>query len=441
MKNKSTNSPIKMTYVLWLIIIFILFSGCRKEITLSTTVSEGYCEWGIPKQSPKLLGPMDYNAGYTGIIFPVRKNEKLIVKGNFPHSRYASFMLYDQSLMPIDKLTDLEIVPTEGLNPFLPGTERNQEQLGEFEIQVLMEPLPQEQRAPNTLYAGLGSDGKPNQRALLAYRVYLPDKGYGQKDNHPLALFGGVKPPEFKLIDENGNSYCPPKRSYRINLLKLILAYLKTNQPSLSNPLKVVGEAQNPLLWVNLGSEQSGEVSSSSYVPNQDTAYIASSVSNKFGELLVLRWFAPKTPEQTYFGKPFPVKYDLRYWSITFNYLNPKQPFGVYSEPGKTITDIDIPCLPDGSRQIIIGLGGIPKPDFVPQEQWLSVKHSEGILIMRNILIIPGYAGDLRKMPPGKITPENDRFTPGGVYCTIEEFANNPDIGLTREKLMKNLNR
>jgi len=441
MKNKSINSLTKMTYILWIIIIFILLGGCRKEITLSSKVSEGYCEWGIPNQSTKLLGPMDYNANYTGIIFSTRRAEKILIQGNFPHSRYASFMLYDQNLMPIDKLTDIEIVPRSGVNPFQPGIERARETLGEFELQVLMEPIPVGKKPPNTLYAGLTYDGKPNSRALLAYRVYLPDKGYGQIDNHPWAYFGGVNPPSFQIIDKQGNHICPKKFQTKINFLRMVLASLKINQEITSNPFKLVGQPQNPPVWINLGSEQSQEVSSSSLVPNLDTAYLATAVSNKFGELLVLRWVAPQTPAQTFFGKPFPEKYDLRYWSITFCYQDPKQPLGVYSEFGKTITDINVPMLPDGSRQIIIGLGAIPKPDFIPEDQWLSVEHKEGILVMRNILISPNYPGDFRKMPPGTITPENDKFTPGGVYCTIKELANNPDIGLTREKLIKNLKK
>ncbi|HUT54927.1 MAG TPA: hypothetical protein VM658_16170 [bacterium] len=37
-------------------------------------------------------------------------------------------------------------------------------------------------------------------------------------------------------------------------------------------------------------------------------------------------------------------------------------------------------------------------------------------------------------MPPGPVTGQNARFTPGGVYCSVQEFESNPDIGLAGTK-------
>ncbi len=55
-----------------------------------------------------------------------------------------------------------------------------------------------------------------------------------------------------------------------------------------------------------------------------------------------------------------------------------------------------------------------------------------GIMIMRNIAIEPGYEGDFGALPGGAITGEMADYTPGGVYCSVEQLCANPDIGKNR---------
>jgi hypothetical protein len=171
------------------------------------------------------------------------------------------------------------------------------------------------------------------------------------------------------------------------------------------------------------------------YIPNDDTDYIATPVSGKFGELLVLRWRPARTPEETYIGNPFTESNDMRYWSLSFAYYDKDRWEKVLSE--KTVADIDVPTLPDGSRQVVIGFGGMERPRAVSPEQWVSLKLKDYFIIMRNILVNPDYAGNFGRLPKGEIQIEYDRFTPGGVYCSVEEFSQNPDIALTRAELLK----
>jgi len=412
----------------------LLAAACKMSVQPAEEAGDGWCRMPLAAgDTATVLGAIDYNAGYNGLIAPVRKGERLVVHGRFPHARYASFMVYDEKLMAVDGLTDLDLVPVSGVNPFLPGADRSGQNLGEFEVQVRMEAAPAGQRPVNTLYAGLSHAGKPNHLMALAYRVYLPDQGLGFRDHHPLAVTGGVEAPRFKIFRGDGSSYCPNPLASRVRFGRLMLSILRANHDKLKDPARMLGEPHSPPVWLNNASFETQR--QSTYVVNDDTRYLATPVSIKFGELLVLRWKAARTPEGTYLGRPFLADPEMRYWSISFNYLDPGRPLKVYGE--KTVADVDAPTLPDGSRQIVIGFGGIPRPAAVPVEQWVSVRHAEGFLIMRNIRITPGYAGDFAKLAPGPIPLESDRFTPGGVYCSAAEFAHNPDLALGREQLLK----
>jgi len=405
-------------------------SSCQKPAQVSGQAAGQWCQVH-PTEGATVLGAMDYNAGYSGIVAKVREGERLVFRSQFPRSRYLSIMVYDQDFMPVDAITDFEIAPSRGVNPFLPGNPRSGD-AGEFEVQVLMDPPPEGDRPANTLYAGLANNGKKNKLFVLAYRVYLPDQGLGKRDQHPDASFGGVNPPQFRILDRNGNPYCPSQFQSRIYMSKIMLAILKLNQDLLKDPMKAMGEPQNPPIWINNASDQTQR--ESTVVPNDDTRYLALPVSDRFGELLVLRWKGSQTPQDTFTGKPFPKDYEMRYWSLSFDYVDLSRPLKVYAE--KTVADVDVPMLLDGTRQIVIGFNGIERPNAVPPEQWVSVKMKEGMIIMRNILITEGYAGDFGKIPQGKIPKSFDQFTPGGVYCSTEEFAKNPNPGLSRAKLL-----
>jgi hypothetical protein len=380
-----------------------------------------------------ILGPNDFHAGYMSFMAPVKKGDRLKVKAQFPHCRYLSFTVYDQDLMIADSLSDYSLVPSRGANPFLAGADRSGKELGEYELQVLMEDPPAKaQRQPNTLYAGRAESGKPNRTMILAYRVYLPDKGYGFEDGHPLAVYGGVEPGLVQLYDPAGQPVCPSESERRPRLLGMAARALKKNLKTLLRPEAALGKAQDPPVWINNASRENQR--ESTIVPNEETAYIMAPISSELGELLVLRWKAARTPEETYTGKPFPADYDLRYWSLSFAAFNKSEGLGIVTE--KTAADVETPKLPDGTRQLVIGLNGRERPAAVPAEMWVGLKLKKGLIIMRNIQIRPGYAGDFGLMPAGPIRGELDRWTPGGVYCSVAEFEQNPEIGLRRQARM-----
>jgi len=411
------------------LVLVVVASGAR-------AAEDGeWCRLGLATgDSATGLGPKDFNAGYNGQVAPVKPGERLVFRAHFPRSRYMSLVLYDQYFMPIDSLPDFALKPLTGVNPFVAGTERRSAELGEFEVQVLMADPPAGERPANTLYAGTNSKGRPNRIVALAYRVYLPDRGLGWRDRHPLAVYGGVDAPLFRLERPDGASYCPGRLLTRLLGLKIISSTLKANLGVILHSDRMLKQAQSPPRWINEYSREQGR-EQDVYVGNEDTAYVSVPIASAFGELLVLRWKPARTPQETWTGAPFPERsaYDMRYWSLTFAYFDRTaiRDGTVLSE--KTAADVDVPVLPDGTRQLVIGFNNIARPDAVAPEQWVGLKMTAGLIIMRNILVTPGYEGDFGLLPKGEIPPNWDRFTPGGVYCSGEEFERDPDLGLKRK--------
>lgn len=429
------DSITKSLLLLMIIIPIMFLVSCLDMSSTENLPAEARGNWPMAASGyVKFLGPTDQNVGYFGITAKVKMGERIVIKGQFPHCRYISFSVYDQNFMVADFLTDVKIKPSSGANPFVPGTDRSQKWLGEYEIQVVMDAPPKGERPPNTLYAGLALNGKPNRFMALGYRVYLPDKGLGLRDKYPLALSGGVPPPELTLFNKKGEPYFQSARTRKIALFHLFGSLYMANRKKYKDPGSFLGEPQSPPVWLNNSSL--ADKRSSTVVPNDDTAYIATPVSGKYGQLLVLRWKAPRTPMDSWLGKPISPDVDMRYWSVSFDYVDMKEK-GIMVLSEKTFADVDAPILPDGTRQMIIGIGGMERPASVPPEQWFGIAHNEGMLIVRNIVITPSFSGNFWNLPAGPIPIEYDKYTPGGVYCSVEEFTKNPDIGLMRADLLK----
>lgn len=408
----------------------LLLSSCFPKAPSRPDRGEG-CGWDVAAEGSKaaIFGPNDFHAGYMSYLAPVKPGGRVVIRSQFPHCRYISFVLYDQDMMVADSLPDYTIVPAKGVNPFLPGADRSGKWLGEYELQVLMEdPPPKEQRKPNTLYAGKAASGKQNRSVILAYRVYLPDQGYGYEDANPLAVYGGVEPGMIQLYAPDAKPECVSSLENRAIYSRMAMTALKRNLKELNNPAAIMGEAKNPLVWLNAASRDNSR--QSGIIPNEETQYVISAFQSDLGPLLVLRWNAAVTPEQTWRSEPFPEDHDMRYWSLSFAAFKKGEGIGIVTE--KTVADVEVPHLADGSRELVIGFNNMPRPESVPPEMWVGLSMSRGLIIMRNIQVRESYPGNFALMPAGPVTSENARFTPGGVYCSAQELESNPDIGLSR---------
>ncbi|HUT52704.1 MAG TPA: hypothetical protein VM658_04880 [bacterium] len=411
----------------------LLTASCQKSARVAEQ-ADGWCELGLASGNTATgLGPMDYYAGYNGFVAAAKPGERVVFHAQFPKARYCSVMVYDEHFLLLDSILDRDIVPLAGVNPFIPGTDRGGKYLGEFEIRVLMEPKPQGPRPPNTLYAGLTHDGKPNHTAIIGYRVYMQDQGYGYQDHNPLAVYGGVPAPHFRVLDKAGNPFCPSPTLARTLTTRANADMLWQNRETLKDPTLGMSDLANPPVWYNNASRE--EQSSLSFVPAPDTSYIMMPVSSRFGELLVFRWKAPRVPADTFYGKPFPEDgVDMRYWSLSFDYVNLKRWEKVFCE--RTVADIEVPVLPGGASQVVVGFNGMARPEAVPPEQWVGLERSDYLVVVRDIVVNPDYPGLFWNQPAGDVTAQMDRYTPGGVYCSAAEFAQDPDLGLRRKELL-----
>jgi len=147
---------------------------------------------------------------------------------------------------------------------------------------------------------------------------------------------------------------------------------------------------------------------------NEGAVYLFSRISSAHGPFLVYRWKAPRTPVETFDGKPFPAGEEMRFWSLAF-----------YSPEGtgeRSLPDVEVPVLPNGYRQLVVGFNGVGRPEFVPERQWVGLKLAEARLTLRYIQAAIGYRGNLSRLPAGEVPAELQEIVPGGTYCNAGQL-------------------
>src|SRR5215210_8849127 len=101
---------------------------------------------------------LDTNAVYWGGTYAALPGTRIRIEGEYPHSRYISWNVYDAAARPIDALSDVQIAPDPGSsNPFLPAASRTAEPRN-YTAFIEVGPQPADP-APNTLYTGTSSGG------------------------------------------------------------------------------------------------------------------------------------------------------------------------------------------------------------------------------------------------------------------------------------------
>ncbi len=405
----------------------------------------------------------DANVFYWAATFSIPEGAELTIEGDYPHSRYMSFISYDQRGRPIESLADYLIEPgmsrpgpklgaieTEArltswptaeaqqldaeeveaaVNPFVPGNRRDSSNRS-YEIEIVNAPAPLERatgerstsESGNRLHAP--SYG-PGQQAVL-YRIYLPDAEKGPD--------GGVGLPQAVLTLEDGtelrgNEAC---------------AALKTRQP-LAVSLDAVGippqqyrelitqadkpdtwPAQNPAQWFIQLDRQSligmytGDInpdaprSEGGFYPNLDNHYIRSIINRKHGKVLLVRGKAPTTPT-THGGDPVMGDGELRYWSLCSN-----QSFA-NTRVNDCVFDEEIPVGPDGYYNILVSRPEDRPRNAIPEcgMAWLPMaEDGDGafdedvtIIQFRHMLAAPDFPNSIQR-----VTRQQDLETTMAAY-------------------------
>jgi hypothetical protein len=160
-------------------------------------VNSRACFWGTSytQQTRNIIWP-ESHTDYPVSADAIPVGGKIVLRGQFPHSRFFSFTITSPLLQLRYYLYDVDIKPDPGsTNPFLPDADRNAEHRS-YTVTIVDQPDPGPgHRQANTLYAGVA--GQSSAPFVLGERVYLPDRG---RD-----FTGGVGDPAASYVSADGH--------------------------------------------------------------------------------------------------------------------------------------------------------------------------------------------------------------------------------------------
>jgi hypothetical protein len=156
------------------------------------------CFWGdsYTQKNRNIIWP-ESHTDYPVSTDTLPPGGKIVLHGEFPHSRFFSFTATSPFLQLRHFLYDVEIEPDPGsTNPFRPGANRDAKHRS-YTVTIVDQPDPGPgNRAPNTVY--VGASGQEATPFVIAERVYLPDRG---RD-----FTGGVGNPEVSYVAADGTT-------------------------------------------------------------------------------------------------------------------------------------------------------------------------------------------------------------------------------------------
>ena len=304
---------------------------------------------------------------YWAATFTVPQGARLSIEGKFPHSRYMSFISYDEAGRPIESVADYLIKPSAGsINPFLPGADRSAKNR-DYRLEVVdsrpdpgaktgMNLVGQTRDRLNTPKYG----NAPGQQVIL-YRIYVRDEGLDDTAG------SGLPVPVLTMPDGTvlrGAATCQALRTRQP--LQLDVAAMAVPMEKYHELLKAASKiaplhpSTNPPTWyqqldrealyaIYTGEPLKAEArkSEGGFYPNLDNQYIRTIINRKFGKVFVVRGKAPTTP-RTYRGDVKMGEGELRYWSFCSN-----QGFA-NTRVNDCVHDERVPIGPDGFYTIVL---------------------------------------------------------------------------------------
>ncbi|MGH7818634.1 MAG: hypothetical protein ACREQ9_02580, partial [Candidatus Binatia bacterium] len=370
---------------------------------------------------------------------------KLVIRGEYPRARYASFNVYDALNRPLDGLADVNIQALPGsTNPFVVGNDRNASPR-EYEIEIRFEPKPASP-APNTIYAGegqpVGANRPPNFSGLILYRIYLPDPGADDQGDVGLPRVSIVADAVDASVDLPGDEACAQFRELPASgldaaarqadfpkELRPLLPRTPGQNPPVWHPFRAFNTALGQLFFENdllapIGGPEIARaippLGSGGFLSNIDNDYMYTAANLAYGDVLVIRGKAPTFPD-TSTATTMPAG-DVRYWSICSN------------DPYSTrfiacLFDADVELDADGSYTIVLSPQDVKPADATNWIAW-GPQHSNAV-IYRQMLPDSGSSQSLRtclrSLPnenaqdPNVIDCMGD-YAPTATYCSLADF-------------------
>ncbi len=382
---------------------------------------------------------------YWAAVFTMPPGAKLSLEGQFAHSRYISFISYDEAGRPIESVADYLIKPKDGsTNPFLAGANRNAEKR-DYTLQVVDgRPDPKQKTGMNLV--GETRDainapkyGPPGQQVIL-YRIYVADKGTDETGN------AGLPTPVLTLADGKvlrGADACPGLKTRQPLLLDpaAMAVPMPMYQTMLAEAAKFgpTFPAMNPPVWhqqldrdalygiyLNKPPAEGARKSEGGFYPNLDNQYIRAIINRKHGKVFMVRAKAPTTP-RTYKGDATMGTGELRYWSYCSN-----QGFA-NTRVNACVHDENVPTGPDGFYTIVLSRKADRPRNAIAQcgVAWLpmaddgdgAVDNDVTVLQLRHMLGASAFPHAIQGISkPGMEEKDMGAYYPRGRYMTVNQF-------------------
>lgn len=390
----------------------------------------------------------DGGAVYWATVFSMPETAPdayLEITGNFPQARYMSLHSYTEGGAPYDHVMDVDITPDDGSeNPFLSGSYG--EAMG-YTLRVVQGDVP-ETRAPNTVY--LGPRDKVDRSPLLL-RHYIPETGDDLTGAAGLAEVALVMGDGTRL---EGQAACDALGSPGPEDAERVLISPALAQDDFDKMLEKPEVADNYLrtkhedwkvFWdprINLMAFMSPRLQevmetaarvgfipkTSGFYANLDNQYVAVSLNEDFGEVVVLEATMPTTPTigANMGGSD---SYDLRYWSLCSNENL------VTTRFSDCLYDSEVTLGDDRSYTIVVS-----KPQNRPSNatdacgvswlDWGEAGDGAGhpnitALLLRNMAPNPDFPAAVQRIPgPGLEKATMGHYLPDVTYSTKAAFEN-----------------
>jgi hypothetical protein len=264
----------------------------------STPSASAPCAWaGESDQRDVNVGAPDLDAYYVADELAVSTSERVEIHGEYPFARYFSFHVYDdRTLLPVGTLYDQQINPDRGSsNPF-----RGPVKAGSgdsYTLSIVFGAAPKHPAA-NTIFVDPRGIGPT---ATLVYRIYVP--------TDPTQPGGGVVYPSVTIqsgdggvtyVSEPGCATTPPPGGSAV-----YRAAANSDYPSFLPSQHVSGASPIPIWQRSFGSR----------LGNEQNAYLSTTISRQYGQLVVIHARAATFPNNRA-GEPIYGRHQLRYWSF-----------------------------------------------------------------------------------------------------------------------------
>jgi hypothetical protein len=405
----------------------------------------GSCFWIGPVMAKQFnVNFPDAATVYYYARFKVPDGARMLLRGRYPHARFASFDAYDPQGALIDGLADVEIEPDTGsINPFVTGQRRlAANRYYTIEVANRSAPTNAAHDRRNVLYAGVPASG----RQQIVYRVNVPDRGRDE--------MGGVSLPRPEIVLASGavlvgDATCAivgaPEVGSEARAIRDVgmppARYATLRNQAGAPPTH---PAQNPPQWE---AYVNNELSQSRFLLNTPRAaertltdpnvggamftgaaeaQVSAYVDRQHGPVLVLTGTAPTTP-RTFAGDSVMRAGQVRYWSLC---QNESLASTAYVD---CVYDEQVPLDAQRRYTVVMSLPADRPTNATAQcgVAWLdwgtrgdnAGRATAGMLVLRHVLAHPSFTQAATNVAsPGTEQRVMGAYLPSGEYTNKATF-------------------